>query len=74
MYTAKPEQEIYIISRVHIKNENKMSQEEAALAEIKEKFEGYWKVDRSENFEDFLREVGRSICLVYVSFIPPYGV
>ena len=28
------------------------------LAEIKEKFEGEWKVDRSECFEDFLREVG----------------
>lgn len=28
------------------------------LAEIKEKFAGKWKVDRSEHFEDFLREVG----------------
>ena len=40
-----------------------MSQEEA-LAEIKEKFEGYWKVDRSENFEDFLREVGKFVYLL----------
>ncbi|KAL4224441.1 Fatty acid-binding protein [Mactra antiquata] len=28
------------------------------LAEIQEKFVGSWKVDRSECFEDFLREVG----------------
>lgn len=28
------------------------------LKEIKDKFEGHWKVDRSECFEDFLREVG----------------
>ncbi|XP_045172505.2 fatty acid-binding protein, adipocyte-like [Mercenaria mercenaria] len=28
------------------------------LQEIKDKFEGEWKIDRSECFEDFLREVG----------------
>ncbi|XP_048768573.2 fatty acid-binding protein homolog 6-like [Ostrea edulis] len=28
------------------------------LAEIKEKFEGVWKLDRSENFQEFLQEVG----------------
>ena len=40
-----------------------------ALAEIKEKFEGYWKVDRSEHFEDFLREVGKFVYTsIYVHF------
>ena len=43
-----------------------MSQEDA-LAEIKEKFEGNWKVDRSENFEDFLREVGKLSFTYFVS-------
>lgn len=29
-----------------------------ALEEIKEKFVGVWKLDRSENFQEFLQEVG----------------
>ena len=29
------------------------------LKEIKSKFEGHWKLDRSENFEGFLKEVGK---------------
>ncbi|XP_062588342.1 fatty acid-binding protein homolog 1-like [Saccostrea cucullata] len=29
-----------------------------ALDEIKEKFVGVWKLDRSENFQEFLNEVG----------------
>ena len=31
-----------------------------ALEEIKEKFVGVWKLDRSENFQEFLQEVGKS--------------
>lgn len=31
------------------------------LAEIKEKFEGVWKLDRSENFQEFLQEVGKDL-------------
>lgn len=53
------------ISRGNVKKINKMSQADA-LAEIKEKFEGNWKVDRSENFEDFLREVGTFILIAYI--------
>jgi len=30
-----------------------------SYAEIKAKFEGTWKVDRSENFSEFLGEVGK---------------
>ena len=33
--------------------------DEQKYAEIKEKFAGSWKLDRSENFEEFLREVGK---------------
>lgn len=31
-----------------------------ALEEIKEKFVGVWKLDRSENFQEFLQEVGKN--------------
>ena len=37
-----------------------MSQEDI-LVEIKRKFEGKWKVDKSENFDDFMREVGKCL-------------
>jgi hypothetical protein len=30
-----------------------------AYEEIDQKFSGKWKVDRSENFEAFLQEVGK---------------
>lgn len=32
--------------------------DEQQYAEIKRKFAGTWKLGKSENFEDFLREVG----------------
>ncbi|XP_041349584.1 sodium/calcium exchanger regulatory protein 1-like [Gigantopelta aegis] len=34
-----------------------------ALEEIKKKFGGKWKLDRSENFEDFLKEVGANVVM-----------
>ncbi|KAJ8312412.1 hypothetical protein KUTeg_009785 [Tegillarca granosa] len=34
-----------------------------AMEEIKAKFVGKWKVDRSENFDDFLKEVGVNFAL-----------
>lgn len=36
------------------------------LAEIKERFGGKWKVDRSECFEDFLREMGLYNIRIYI--------
>ena len=40
--------------------------DEQKYAEIKEKFAGSWKLDRSENFEEFLREVGKlNVSTVY---------
>jgi hypothetical protein len=38
------------------------------LAEIKEKFVGVWKLDRSENFQEFLQEVGKKTECQCLSF------
>lgn len=36
-----------------------------ALDEIKSELGGKWKLDRSENFDDFLKELGEHFFLVF---------
>jgi hypothetical protein len=42
-----------------------------ALEEIKSQLCGKWKLDRSENFDEFLKELGKSLftTLIYTYFI-----
>ena len=39
-----------------------------ALDEIKEQLGGKWKLDRSENFDEFLKELGKHFFFIYCTF------